>query len=194
METTFIYALIDPRNDKVKYIGKSNTPRQRTIDHISEARVSKDKYKKLQWIRSLLKEGLKPTLEILDEVCENQWKFWEQHYISLYKSWGFNLCNHDNGGLGNSRMTLEMRNKISAKLKGNIPWNKGRKRTADERAAQSLTAYKRPVTQYDLENNVLGTFDSIRQAAKTKQIRVETIARALKRNCISQKQFRWKYV
>jgi hypothetical protein len=39
-----------------------------------------------------------PKLEIIDIVKINEWAFWEQHYISLYKSWGFNLLNSTIGG------------------------------------------------------------------------------------------------
>jgi len=39
-------------------------------------------------------------LEIIDEIPTNEWKFWEKHYISLFKSWGFMLENKNNGGGG----------------------------------------------------------------------------------------------
>jgi len=40
---------------------------------------------------------------VIDEVNENEWKFWEKHYISLFKSWGFDLENKNNGGGGPSK-------------------------------------------------------------------------------------------
>lgn len=39
-------------------------------------------------------------MEILDTVNVCDWQFWEIHYISLMKSFGFNLTNHTNGGGG----------------------------------------------------------------------------------------------
>lgn len=58
---------------------------------------------KSSWIRSLKSEGLLPIIEILDEVLECDWQFWERHYISLFRSWGFSLTNHDDGGKGGNR-------------------------------------------------------------------------------------------
>ena len=56
--------------------------------------------KKGNWIKSLLNQNLKPILEVIDEVSESDWIFWEQYYISLYKSWGFTLLNLTIGGEG----------------------------------------------------------------------------------------------
>ena len=93
---TFIYALIDPTTDKIRYIGKSNNPKQRLLRHI------KDVYKtisyKNSWLRSLLSNNLYPELFILDEVSYEEWQFWEQHYISLYKYYGYTLTNMTIGG------------------------------------------------------------------------------------------------
>lgn len=46
----------------------------------------------------------------LECVKENEWRFWEEWYIRLFKSWGFNLENKNNGGGG-----LEFHNNISKK-------------------------------------------------------------------------------
>lgn len=88
---TFIYALIDPRNQQIKYIGKANNPKLRFNGHLREC--LKTETLKNNWIKSLLNKGLKPIVEIIDEVLESEWQFWERHYISLYKSWGFKLKN-----------------------------------------------------------------------------------------------------
>jgi len=93
---TFIYALIDPITEEVRYIGKSNNPKKRFSGHV----VDKNKTYKTMWIRSLKKQNLSPILEIIDSVSFFEWEFWEQHYISLYRSWGFRLTNLSNGGFG----------------------------------------------------------------------------------------------
>lgn len=63
------------------YIGKSVNSSHRFYQH-------REKY------------GKHITLEIIDEVPDNEWKFWEKYYISLFKSWGFKLENKNNGGGG----------------------------------------------------------------------------------------------
>lgn len=109
--TTFIYTLSEPGdNGVVRYVGKSGDPGFRLEKgHKKE----KGNSHKNHWLKSLLKQGLEPVLEILDEVPENEWRFWEMYYISLVKSWGFNLVNDPKllGGEGWS--------------KGHSPWNKG---------------------------------------------------------------------
>ena len=95
-DKTFIYALIDPTTDKIRYIGKSNNPKQRLLRHIKD--VYKNISYKNSWLRSLLSNSLYPELFILDEVSYEEWQFWEQHYISLYKYYGYTLTNMTIGG------------------------------------------------------------------------------------------------
>lgn len=97
MNRTNIYALIDPITNVVKYIGKSNDPIRRLKDHISDWRsAEKDR---LLWLRGLKEKGLKPILEIIEEVDMNVWKDREVHWISYYRSIG-GLLNVKNGGQG----------------------------------------------------------------------------------------------
>lgn len=97
MKNTFIYCLYDPITGNPRYIGKSNNPRTRLRRHIKESLVDTCTYKKA-WIKSLILLNLEPILDIVDEIPIHSWKFWEVHYISLYKSWGFILTNSTNGG------------------------------------------------------------------------------------------------
>lgn len=40
METTFIYSLKDPRTNEIKYVGKSNNPKNRLNRHIRESKIN----------------------------------------------------------------------------------------------------------------------------------------------------------
>jgi len=89
---TFIYALIDPRDNHIRYIGKADDPVYRTFfqkhhkgSHVNEAKYSKLNTHKLNWLRSLLKVDLLPILEILDEVPKNNWQHWEKWWIATEK-------------------------------------------------------------------------------------------------------------
>jgi hypothetical protein len=93
---TYIYILIDPRDESVRYVGKSNNPKKRYPQHINEAKLKNNK--KANWLKSLSSKSLLPELVIIDEVDRANWQFWEQHYISLFKSWGFRLTNQTIGG------------------------------------------------------------------------------------------------
>ncbi len=108
METTFIYILIDPTTNQVRYVGKSNNVNKRLEGHLLDTK----KTYKANWIKSLKAKDLKPILETIDEVLKEDWKFWEQHYICLYKSWGFNLTNATAGGEGMLNCSNEVREKM----------------------------------------------------------------------------------
>jgi hypothetical protein len=110
MKTVGIYILIDPLTNDVKYVGKTINIAKRLNRHISESKKTTKSHKKA-WIKSLLKRGLEPIIEVIDEVLEEDWKFWESYWIEQFKCWGFNLTNDTSGGDGVD--------------KGNIPWNKG---------------------------------------------------------------------
>lgn len=112
MKTSFIYTLKDPITNEIRYVGKTIYLEYRLKRHcgINLARTRKEK-----WIESLLVIGLKPVIEIIDEVPLHEWKFWEIYWISQFKTWGFNLTNGDNGGQGGSEgrfVTEETRNKL----------------------------------------------------------------------------------
>jgi len=101
MKTTFIYGLIDPRTKQVKYIGKSNNPEKRLIEHMCESK-SKDGCgtKKENWINKLCKLNLNPVLKIIDEVKIEEYEYWEEFYIKEYKYDGIELLNYDEKGVG----------------------------------------------------------------------------------------------
>ncbi len=124
--TTFIYCITDPRPNINKiYIGKSDNPKARLNNHFYES----GKYYSSNWFKKLKRLGYKKIminyLEILDEVPISEWQFWEKHYISLYKTWGFHLTNTNDGGFGSSGRPLSKEAKIkigkasSARMMGN---------------------------------------------------------------------------
>lgn len=96
----FIYELIDPLTNKPRYIGKTSySLYHRLQGHL----LDKGNNHKINWFKSLKKQNLIPKIQLIDEVEEKDWKFWEIYYISLYKSWGFNLINGSIGGEGSGR-------------------------------------------------------------------------------------------
>lgn len=111
MKTITIYGLIDPNDGHVKYIGKTSNIKKRLSEHINTTLKKNKLTKKEAWIKSLINKNLKPEIFEIDAINNKEWKFWEQHYICLFKSWGFDLKNLTDGGDGWES--------------GNVPWNKG---------------------------------------------------------------------
>lgn len=97
--TCFIYLLIDPRCGQIRYVGKTEFLNERYRYHIRDMKSKKKGYR-VCWLKNLYTNNLMPILEVIDEVPKSEWEFWEKHYISLYKSWGFNLTNTTTGGEG----------------------------------------------------------------------------------------------
>ncbi len=72
------------------YIGKTNNLTRRQKEHISgKKRAGWGKY-------TLFPKEF--AIAIIDEIPISEWEFWERHYISLFKSWGFRLLNVNGGG------------------------------------------------------------------------------------------------
>jgi len=100
MKQCLIYSMSDPRDGQVRNIGKTIfSTKKRLREHIAETKRG-EKTHKCNWIRKLLRAGITPTIEIIDIVPEKDWKFWERHYIKLYKSFGARLTNLTEGGDG----------------------------------------------------------------------------------------------
>lgn len=95
---TFIYALLDPDTDAVRYVGKSDNPEKRLAQHMKllEPKATH----KQNWLRSLASKGKIPKLKILEEVDTNCWQDAERKWIQYYRELGSQLTNTANGGEG----------------------------------------------------------------------------------------------
>ena len=91
-----IYIYLLEFNDNTYYIGKTNNIERRIKEHSHN-------FPNFIYF-------------VLDFQPEDEWKFWEKHYISLFKSWGSNLQNKNNGGGGPNLVDIITKNKISNSL------------------------------------------------------------------------------
>lgn len=135
MSTTFIYALCDPQTFDVRYVGKADNPYKRYYQHL----IDKDKHSihKINWIQSLLKKGLLPIQQILEECDESIWEERERDWIAFYKKIGAPLTNGTDGGKGNQGIIYSnvTRKKLSevAKKRNFGGWPKGKKHSEEWR-------------------------------------------------------------
>lgn len=194
MKNVYIYALIDPRNNYVRYIGKANNPKERYKNHNNASR-DKNTHKR-NWINNLRKSNLKPELIILDEVSIDDWKYWERFYIYLFKSYGFDLLNYTTGGDG-----ATFGNKGSWK-KGNIPHNKGVscKEQTKEKIRRSLlgisnTSSYKAIIQYDLDYNEIKRYKCVKDAIEESNgfFSASRISNCCKGKRKHHRGFIWKY-
>lgn len=97
---TYIYGLKEIGKDKpIKYIGKSDNPKRRKYEHITESKTGK-KTHKCNWIRKLLKNNKKIECVILEKVYKSEWQDKEREWISKYYK---NLVNNRMGGEGGTK-------------------------------------------------------------------------------------------
>ena len=94
-----IYTILDPRDNKIRYVGKSVDFDYRKLRHLYNAKKSTRSHKDA-WIRGILKSGLNPIFEVLDECSEQNWKEVESYWIYQLIAWGFSLLNETFGGEG----------------------------------------------------------------------------------------------
>jgi hypothetical protein len=94
---TFIYILENPITNEIRYVGKTNNPKNRLHYHWTVGIKSNNKTG--QWLKSLKNNKTKPVMTIIDET-ENDWQNLEMYWISQFKAWGFDLTNHTEGGEG----------------------------------------------------------------------------------------------
>jgi len=132
-------------------------------------------------------KGKNKNSEIIEIDCvdDDEWRFWESWYIELFKSWGFNLENKNNGGGGRGPGWIsppERNAKIKASLQNHSQYytdevkekisngNKGKLKPFTKEHQQNMLIAKRkqakPLLMYDLDNNLIKEWESKGQAAE----------------------------
>lgn len=89
-----IYALIDPRDHSMRYIGKANDAMKRLQTHMRDC-VRRDT-PVYRWIRKLVGLGQSPEILVLSE-CEG-WQAEERRLIARARERGYRLLNVADGG------------------------------------------------------------------------------------------------
>lgn len=201
-----IYVLIDPRTDDIRYVGQTI---QTLLSRLNKHLNSKDKSHRTNWIKNLKNNNLIP---IIKEICCTNDKLecneLEQFYIKKYNDDGYNLVNMTEGGEGSigfkhndetkyvmSIKTKERMKDVNTinnlKLKGIEQWNN----TSDDDKLLNILNQKnrKNIKQFDLHNNLIKEFLSLRQIEKELGFFRASIKRCLNNQCKSSYGFIWTY-
>lgn len=163
MKKVYIYSLSTKEEpDNIRYIGKATDYNRRFKQHLSIGSLKK-RNSKNKWLLSELYKGYTPIINIIDEVSETEWQFWEQYWICQFKTWSFDLTNKTVGGDGFGSGVLNVK---SGKNIGNENPFFGKTHKVDSLKIIQNSAPKKSVDMYSKEGNLLNTFISIREAAK----------------------------
>lgn len=97
MKTVKIYKLIDPISLEVRYVGKTEkTLKHRLSMHVTTSIKNKNKTHKEAWITGLYSLGVRPLIELIEEVAFEDWQEREIYWITQFE----NLTNTCSGGIG----------------------------------------------------------------------------------------------
>ena len=142
--TAYIYALIDPRADEIRYVGQTANLKRRYSRHITDAKRGTEWYVS-RWVRLLLSFDLVPLIEMLEEIPANDWQWYEIWWIAYGKIIGWRLTNATLGGDGLSGyvQSKETRRKKSEAMRGKQN-NLGHKDTEEtkRRKSEALKGHK----------------------------------------------------
>lgn len=171
-----IYTLNDPLTNEVKYVGRTiQKLSDRLKKHLRAIVNESDKSNRKNWILELNTNNLTPTINLIDiAYSKEDANLLEIKYISFYKEKGLDLLNMTIGGSGSygykhSEETLnrlkgktfseETKNKLSKIRKEE--WEK----KTDEEKLDNIISQKnrKTILQFDLENNLINEFLSLRQ-------------------------------
>jgi hypothetical protein len=129
-----IYFLKHPLTKEIRYVGKTNNPTRRLIQHTYTARHKTRKSHCCSWIGSLLKDNQMPVMCIVnwfnsEEDCNNA----EKLIIENFKKTGINLTNLTDGGEGQCGrvMSEETKHKIRQTKIKNGSSKKGKPRSLE---------------------------------------------------------------
>lgn len=204
---TAIYLLKDPRNNSIRYVGKSVSPKRRFRTHIRYGKKEGVKKYLYCWIYELYLLGMKPTIEIIEwvENWQERERYWIKHYSKLHR-----LTNLSIGGEGSCgyKHTKDWKLNASLRAKGRKPWNTGLKLSPEHRKKLSeakrprcskekalnikLGTRRTPIEQYDLKGNLIATWQSPSHAAEQLGLKRAGIANCVYGLLKTYKKYKWK--
>ena len=113
-----IYSLIDPRDGRVRYVGKTEKDLSlRFSQHLN----STARRPVVHWIQKLDRVGLVPDIVLLECVDLSDWQEAERRWIAYWKSFGCRLLNMTEGGEGSVKgvkRSMETRRRMSESQRG----------------------------------------------------------------------------
>jgi hypothetical protein len=116
----YIYKLIDPTTNQIRYIGQTDNIKRRYNDHISSSlnkNSSSYNTHKSSWVRKVVNNNLFPIIEVVEE-CNSleQSNIRERYYIEKLTNEGYKLTNSYISDV--TEFSLDTREKMSNAKKG----------------------------------------------------------------------------
>jgi hypothetical protein len=198
MRTIYIYSLKDPETNEIRYVGKTTNINTRLKAHIT--RSIHNKYHSARWVQSVIKRGLRPIIELVEECTEENWVEREKYWIGYYRE-RFDLTNILEGGEGGSTFGRLGKPWSDEQRKNNAIARTGlsvsRTKEGNANRKKGVRGYydknKKPVLQYDLEGKFIREWESAVDAGKDLKISYSDINRSCKKEGYTSAGFQWRY-
>ena len=83
-----IYGLLDPRDDSLRYVGKTHKRREIRLREHAEHALSGRPGPVFDWIRELQGEGVRPVIFVLERLAPtDDWREAERAAIARWRAW-----------------------------------------------------------------------------------------------------------
>lgn len=175
MKKQYIYTLTDPISKEIRYVGKSNNPEERLKRHLSVYNLSESWTSKNKWLLYLKNNNLLPIMNIIDEGYDSNINDLEIKWISHYENLGYKLTNMTKGGDGFDWTGRKHKIESIEKMKMNHPLRK-------------------EIIQFDLDNNIIGIYNSSYEAEEKSGILRSSIIRSCKGKYIQVKGYYFRFI
>lgn len=198
MEKVYIYKLIDPITNEIRYVGKTINLKRRLRAHIT--RSKNKKHHTACWIQSLIKKGEHPIIEVIEECSEDNWQereiYWIQEYRKLHDL--TNLLNGGEGGatygrLGTPWSEKQRINNRKARFGVSVKHTPEGDANRKKGIREYYNSIKKSVLQYDLDGNFIKKWDSAVDAGNGLNISPSNITRSCKSSNLTTNGFMWSY-
>jgi len=205
-KVVYIYSLKDPRDYQIKYIGKTIDIDRRRKEHNQIHRNKKSK--KNSWIIHLIKNGMQPIMEVLEECKESDWVERERFWIRYYKELGFNLKNMTLGGESNDGYVFTKEDRLkqskSQRLRHKTtPFSMETREKLSKKAKETLNGLDNlklgskksqvPIIQKTKDGEIIKEWESLQQAADELGIKRSNISHCLRGRIKTSGGFKWEY-
>lgn len=97
MGRVYIYVLQDPHHYAPRYVGMTIRPQIRMKEHIRESKL-KNNNPKNDWIRKLRRNGVSPTMLLIEATCDHRAAEREIFWVNYFRNCGYKIMNYAEPG------------------------------------------------------------------------------------------------
>lgn len=177
--SNIVYALVDPRDGEIRYVGQTTKGVARIRQHATECLLRQEAHThRVRWIRQLQSLGLGFDHKVLESVADpDELDVVECFWIAQLRGMGARLTNHTVGGEGTRGRVVseETRRRVSEAQRGERAYWYGKKHAPEVVLKRARSCGARPVV-----DETGCRFETIAEASRAWGISEDGIRHAVK--------------